>query len=121
MGRKAGALLWRVELRTYSPDLEENSLKSNFSHMLPAAASVLLGPGLPTAKSEHSSLQKKRDQKIKSHSSPLSHKPYNPREHRVLSVWQDSFYCLNKHSFIVSKGVNHITGPKSENMTPNRL
>lgn len=85
MGRKAGALLWRFELRTYSPDLGENNLKSNFSHMLPAAASALLGPGLLTAKSEHSSLQKKRDQNIKSHSSPLSHKPYNPRKHSVLS------------------------------------
>lgn len=58
MGRKAGALLWRFELRTYSPDLGENNLKSNFSHMLPAAASALLGPGLLTAKSEHSSAEK---------------------------------------------------------------
>lgn len=80
MGRKAGALLWRFELRTYSPDLGENNLKSNFSHMLPAAA--LLGPGLLTAKSEHSSAEKEIRM---SKATPLSHKPYNPREHRVLS------------------------------------
>lgn len=62
MGRKVGALLWRFELRTYSPDLGENNLKSNFSHMLPAAASALLGPGLLTAKSEHSSAEKERSE-----------------------------------------------------------
>lgn len=53
---EAEASVWRSVLRTYSPDSEEHSWKTSFSHMWPAAA--LLGPHLAAAKSAPSSLQR---------------------------------------------------------------
>lgn len=54
MESRAEASVRRSELRTYSPDSEEHSWKTNFSRMWPAVA--LLGPHLPAAKSAPSSL-----------------------------------------------------------------
>lgn len=51
---KDWASLWRLELESYSQDLEENSWRTNFSHMEPAAA-LLLGLCLPAAESVPSS------------------------------------------------------------------
>lgn len=41
-GVESRASVRRLEIRAYSPDLEEHSWRTNFSHMWPAAA--LLGP-----------------------------------------------------------------------------